>query len=205
MRDGYSICFNEWALDKDIKNELGLLLIISSLCAKEGYCYADNEYFAQLFDIDTTNISKKIKLLEDKGYIFVEYKKRGCEILERKIRLAKIPIDDWQKYQSTVGENTNRNNNKNTIPPDNNNIINNIILSAPPKGTMVKPTLEELQAYIKEKGYSFDAESFIAYYDSNGWMIGKQKMKNWKAACVTWQRNGYGKKKVEEKKKEFYW
>lgn len=91
------------------------------------------------------------------------------------------------------------------IPPDNNIIINNNILSAPPKGTMAKPTLEELQAYIKEKGYTFDAESFIAYYDSNGWMIGKQKMKNWKAACITWQRNGFNRKPVEEKKKEFYW
>ena len=140
MRDGYSICFNEWALDKDIKNELGLLLIISSLCAKEGYCYADNEYFAKMFDIDVSNVSKKIKLLEEKGYISIEYKKRGCEILERKIRLAKITFHDWQKYQSTIGENANGNN-KNTIPPDNNNIINNIILSAPPKGTMVKPTI----------------------------------------------------------------
>ena len=41
--NGYAICFNDWALDKSIKNELGLLLIISSLCAKEGYCYATNE------------------------------------------------------------------------------------------------------------------------------------------------------------------
>ena len=59
---GYSICFNEWALDKDIKNELGLLCIISSLCAKDGYCYATNEYFAGLFDTSVSAISKKIKL-----------------------------------------------------------------------------------------------------------------------------------------------
>ena len=40
MENGYSICFNEWALDQTIKNELGLLLIISSLSAEKGYCYA---------------------------------------------------------------------------------------------------------------------------------------------------------------------
>lgn len=89
------------------------------------------------------------------------------------------------------------------IPPDNNNIINNIILSAPQGGArFVKPTVEEVKKYAEEKGYTFDAEAFVAYYDSNGWMVGKQKMKNWKAACLTWQRNGYSKK---EEPKEFYW
>ena len=34
MENGYAICMNEWALDKDIKNELGLLFIISCLCAE---------------------------------------------------------------------------------------------------------------------------------------------------------------------------
>lgn len=91
----------------------------------------------------------------------------------------------------------------NTLPPDNNNIINNIILSAPQGGArFVKPTVEEVKKYAEEKGYTFDAEAFVAYYDSNGWMVGKQKMKNWKAACLTWQRNGYSKK---EEPKEFYW
>ena len=46
MNNGYSVCFNEWALDKEIKDELGLLLIISSLCAEKGYCWATNEFFA---------------------------------------------------------------------------------------------------------------------------------------------------------------
>jgi len=52
----------------------------------------------------------------------------------------------------------------------------------------IKPTLEELRKYIQEKSYSIDAESFIAFYESKGWKIGKSPMKNWKAACVTWER-----------------
>lgn len=199
--EGYSICFNEWALDKDIKNELGLLCIISSLCAKDGYCYATNEFFAGLFDTTIVSISRKIKLLEDKNYITIDYKRRGCEILERKIRLTKMTIDDYQKCYSTINKNVKENN---TIPPDNNIIINNNILSAPQReARFQKPTVEEVEAHIKEKGYDFDAESFVAYYDSNGWMVGKKPMKNWKAACITWQRNGYSKK--EEKQTEFYW
>jgi uncharacterized protein YdaU (DUF1376 family) len=50
----------------------------------------------------------------------------------------------------------------------------------------VPPSVEEVRDYVFEKGYSFDPESFVAYYDSNGWKVGKNRMKNWKACCVTW-------------------
>ena len=52
----------------------------------------------------------------------------------------------------------------------------------------VPPTIEEVKARIVEMGYTFDAEAFIAFYQSNGWMVGKSKMKDWKAAMVTWQK-----------------
>ena len=52
----------------------------------------------------------------------------------------------------------------------------------------VKPTLEEVAAYMREKGYAVDAEAFWNYYESNGWRVGRSAMKSWKSACVTWQR-----------------
>lgn len=51
----------------------------------------------------------------------------------------------------------------------------------------VPPTLEEVRERIKEKGYTFDAESFVAFYQSKNWYVGKNKMKDWRAAMVTWQ------------------
>lgn len=56
----------------------------------------------------------------------------------------------------------------------------------------VPPSIDEIKAYIKDKGYHFDAEAFWAFYDSNGWMVGKNKMKNWKSACVTWEKKYKG-------------
>ena len=50
------------------------------------------------------------------------------------------------------------------------------------------PSVDEVQEYIREKGYSVDAEEFYAHYESNGWIVGKTPMKNWKAAVVTWQK-----------------
>ena len=49
-----------------------------------------------------------------------------------------------------------------------------------------KPTIGELKAYISEKQYIVDGEIFYNHYESNGWMVGKNKMKSWKASCRTW-------------------
>ena len=53
------------------------------------------------------------------------------------------------------------------------------------------PTLEEVTAYCMERNNNVDAQHFIDYYTSNGWLVGKNKMKDWKAAVRTWERNGY--------------
>ena len=53
----------------------------------------------------------------------------------------------------------------------------------------VPPTLEEVSAFIAENNYRVNAEKFIDYYNANGWMVGKTKMKDWKAAVRNWHRN----------------
>lgn len=58
---------------------------------------------------------------------------------------------------------------------------------------MARPTLEEVEAEIKARGYHVDARAFIAYYDSNGWKVGKNPMKSWKSALTTWERRDSGK------------
>ena len=55
------------------------------------------------------------------------------------------------------------------------------------------PTREELAAYIAEKGYKVDADRWLAYYESNGWKVGRNPMKDWKAAVRTWASNGFDK------------
>ena len=61
------------------------------------------------------------------------------------------------------------------------------------EGRMARPTLEEVEAEIKARGYHVDARAFIAYYDSNGWKVGKNPMKSWKSALTTWERRDSGK------------
>lgn len=63
--------------------------------------------------------------------------------------------------------------------------------AAPKQKRFVPPTVDDVKAYITEKGYAFSAERFVAYYESNGWRVGKNPMKDWKAACRTWAGNNY--------------
>ena len=60
------------------------------------------------------------------------------------------------------------------------------------KRTVFKPpTIEEVRAYCLERGNSVDAERWHNHYRANGWMVGRTKMVDWKAAVRTWERNGY--------------
>lgn len=110
MNNGYSICFNRWSLDKRIKTELGLLNIISSLSAQTGYCFATNNFLANLFEETEQSISNKIKKLEKIGYISIEYEKKGCEVTGRKIRLKNYYIDDIKKIIPTIEKKLYHNN-----------------------------------------------------------------------------------------------
>lgn len=53
----------------------------------------------------------------------------------------------------------------------------------------VPPTLEEVQDYCLERNNKVDVERFIDFYTSKGWMVGKSKMKDWKACVRTWERS----------------
>jgi hypothetical protein len=51
------------------------------------------------------------------------------------------------------------------------------------------PTPEEVDAHIREKGYGgFTGRKFCAHYASKGWKIGKGPMKDWRQACITWDK-----------------
>lgn len=57
----------------------------------------------------------------------------------------------------------------------------------------IPPSAEDVQAYCAERKNTVDAEHWFSYYESNGWMVGRNKMKDWKASVRTWERNNYGK------------
>jgi DNA-binding transcriptional regulator YhcF (GntR family) len=159
-------------------------LIISSLCAEKGYCFASNTYLAKLFDTNETTISRKLKILQDKGYIEIDYERRGTEVINRHIRLSKMITDRYQNWQPTVIKNDKENN------ISNNNTSINIKENTKRKtSSFSPPSLEEVENYIKEKNLLVNAKDFIQYFETGNWVDSKgQKVRNWKQKLLTWNK-----------------
>ena len=67
-----------------------------------------------------------------------------------------------------------------------------------PQKRFAKPTIEDVIAYCQERNNNVDPEKWFNYYESNGWKVGKNPMKDWKAAVRTWERSdGGGKPKYK--------
>lgn len=148
---------------------------ISALAQKDGVCYATNKYFAELYNVSQVSISKWINSLVDKKYINFKiiYKEGTKEILNRYLTLVYDPIKENLKDNNTSTNNKEINNNK-------------LLFT---KKNFKKPTLEEVQQYCSERKNNISAEKFIDYYESNGWKVGRNSMKDWKATVRNWEKN----------------
>jgi hypothetical protein len=62
-----------------------------------------------------------------------------------------------------------------------------------------KPSLLEIKNYCVERVNNVDPEAFFDFYESKGWLVGKSKMKDWKAAIRTWERTETKKEKPMSK------
>ena len=76
---------------------------------------------------------------------------------------------------------------------DKNRIVENSI----DKNRFIPPTLEEVSAYCKERNNNVNPERFIDFYESKGWLVGKSKMKDWKASVRTWERDTNTTKEIK--------
>lgn len=115
--------------------------------------------------------------------------RRGAQI---KHHLNEVPIvanasTSYQKPAIVANLAVNDNVNVNVNVNDNVNVNKNN-KSIRGQAAFAPPSIDEVQQYVKSKGYDIDAEAFIAYYESNGWRVGRNPMKNWRSAVITWSR-----------------
>ena len=68
------------------------------------------------------------------------------------------------------------------------------------KKKFIPPTVDEVRAYCIDRNNKVDPQTFVDYYTSNGWMVGRNRMKDWKAAVRTWEKNSKQEKGSERKK-----
>ena len=181
--------------DKTLKPLARLLYAeITALCNKEGYCWSSNQYFADLYEVDPKTVSNWIGQLKTKGYITVqlEYKEGTKQVLKRYIRINKGGMDkimDTLPIKKCIPSPQNDGDPPHKIMEDN-KTINNTFNNTTNKGTrFTPPSVDEVSDYCNQRNNSVDAETFIDFYQAKGWMVGKNKMKDWKACVRTWETN----------------
>lgn len=86
--------------------------------------------------------------------------------------------------------------NDNDIDNDNDNDNERYVdESSTNRKNFIPPSVEEVKAYCEERKNGIDATAFIDFYTAKGWLIGKNKMKDWKAAVRTWERHEHSNNK----------
>ena len=93
-----------------------------------------------------------------------------------------------------------KNNKNNRIKEDDIKSTTDVVpKDEPSKKKFIKPTIEEIQAYCTERGNGISAERFFAYYEANGWRVGRNPMKDWRAAVRTWEQQDGGRVKRQQR------
>ncbi len=195
------------ALDKTI------LMEIDSLDLSDKGCFASNQYLASFCHCTIRKITDSISKLIRYGYIERQNFDGRSRILRSKIRLniplqtesgsiqngadvlGRVEKNSIQNGINVLGrveknstDNTNLNNKANNIDDNKNNVSETT-------KKFVKPTLEEIAAYCNERGNKISVQHFFDYYEANGWKIGRNPMKDWKACIRTWEsRNNFVQK-----------
>ena len=181
--------------DKTLKPLARLLYAeITALCNKEGYCWSSNQYFADLYEVDPKTVSGWIGQLKTKGYITVqlEYKEGTKQVLKRYIRINEGGMDkimDTLPIKKCIPSPQNDGDPPHKIMEDN-KTINNTFNNTTNKGTrFTPPSVDEVSDYCNQRNKGVDPQTFIDFYQAKGWMVGKNKMKDWKACVRTWETN----------------
>ena len=144
---------------------------ITALCNMNGKCTASTKYFCTIYEVSRISIQKWLKILEDNNHIKrVNIYKQGSKEIETRIITL---VNDSSKEKLTNNTNIN---------------ITNTNITYSNKERFKKPTLIEIEIYCSNRKNNIDHIAFYEFYESKNWMVGKNKMKDWKAAVRTWER-----------------
>lgn len=109
------------------------------------------------------------------------HKEKESKLNKNKLNKRESIIDDYVSVPS--------------IPDSKSKTHNDAVAS--PSSRFIKPTIQDIRAYCLERHNNVDPEVFFDFYESKNWMIGKSKMKDWRAAVRTWE-----KRQIQDKKEE---
>lgn len=168
-------------------NELIVYAIIYGFSQTENQTFSGSlQYLAEWTNSTKQGVLKSLKALQEKGFIIKnENYINGVKFVEYYATKFNTPLNYVEQGVLNKVEHPI----KQSLP---NNIDDNISFNTKDNNKRFKPpTLEEVKAYCAERKNNVDADRFIDYYTSNGWQVGKNKMKDWKAAVRNWEKSSF--------------
>jgi uncharacterized protein YdaU (DUF1376 family) len=136
---------------------------------------------------------QNVKIVKDK---FIEsedgfYNQRLMdEMVKRKKKSSNLSLNALKRWEKEKEYKGNAIALPKHMPIENENEDVNVnVIKKNKRDFFQKPTLDEVLSYCKERNGGVDGHKFFNYYESNGWKVGKNTMKNWKAAVHTWEKN----------------
>lgn len=151
---------------------------ILGLSDKYGYCNASNEWLGNQVDKSAKSVSRIVSELQSYGLIEVHLEKKGIRSgADRKI----YPTVGYPRMGSHLPTN------REPRLPTNGASLSNRVLTNRIREMFDPPSLEEVKTYCLERKRGVDPERWWNFYQAKGWMVGKNKMKDWKAAVRTWE------------------
>ena len=171
----------------------GLLSLMLSLPDEWDYSIHGLEKLS----VDGTDSTKKaLKELEKFGYLIRRPLKEKGKITDweylifEKPQVEKPQVEKPQVEKPTQSITNISNTNKLNKEGLNDSVSSvDVNVKNTPNNKFIPPTVEEVAEYVATRTTKIDPQRFIDHYKSNSWMVGKTKMKDWKAAVRTWERN----------------
>jgi len=176
-------------------NELLVYAIIYGFSQEEGHTFHGSlQYLADWINSTKQGVMKNLKSLLDKGLIA-----RKDNVINGVNFVEYYTTELHGGIQHSLPGYATEFNGGMQLSLPNNIAINNIEDNSRRnnKGRFTPPTVDEVRAYCKERGNNVDPESFVDFYASKGWMVGKNSMRDWKAAVRTWERGRNDKPKQQ--------
>ena len=165
-------------------------LLCQMLSLPDGWNYSVDG-LAKLASDKYSAISSGLKELEEAGYFRREQLYSNGKFAGYEYIISETPVEknfDFPSTENPITENTITENHG-LYKELNNKELNKLNTKVINIRYMIPPTIEMVENYINEHGYNVDAHSFVDFYESKGWLVGKTKMKDWQAAVRTWNRN----------------